>query len=459
MIDIGILKSALTGELEEIINGRQRELRKISRRMDSELEKVRRKHEAESQKVNERYGEQEREASERYARRASAEMLNQLRADYEVMQARSEQAQITEADVKRAEQTIQLQKIAEETRDEKAKQALLVIVDMGLDPKVMRAMDLVSGRSKTKKDITSYIAVGRAGVYLVSPFDSTKSEGLAKNLENKIYETVDSGDVALGAPKEYDFKRGAPVGPSTHVNFSADINASNGFMIYTLAPSIPAELDKLAKMLSEKFEQLQPEGFKEANLTHRTHVIDPDVVNYFRSHNSSEMYTVEDELAKLQSEGRTSLPYDEAARIIGRTKKAVSMLATKGIVEKTESGEVAIASLINYIANNQRRGGHPKTSDSDKRSSHTKISFYSPDIEATKTEAYKRLDEIEGCMLNSDNINYVLGTGSPSKPSELAKELGIKPGSDRRLYFNKEAIRQYIASRTPTRVGWAKPRE
>jgi hypothetical protein len=90
----------------------------------------------------------------------------------------------------------------------------------------------------------------------------------------------------------------------------------------------------------------------------------------------------------------------------------------------------------------------------------TRMHFSSTEPEEMRKEAYARLDAIGKDQLDAKDVKNILGSTSNSYQTYLARAPEIAPyvtrGEKGELYFKADAVRAFIAARTPCRNGWSK---
>lgn len=409
-----------------------------------------------------------------FYRTASGEMLVALQSDYEALQSRSSLTDITDNDREKARQIKIVRKTAETLKDDDAKQVLLGVVSLiDMSEGVKRALANSEQGELTKRQITSYTAAKRGLVYILTPVNGKDNKELATELNAKLEETLLQGKVIVGEPNTaYDPKKlDISKSVESEVAFSFE-NPSliNGFVLYTLRPEVESESNKLVEGLVQRISSIQPTGFKKSKLEHMFQVIDAEIIDYFTKHKQEEIYTPLDELRQRVSEGRTTMTYEEASRITGKTIKTLKFDTTTGRVEKTPDDQIKVDSLLAYLTKPKRRQAGVK-----KYRANTVNRYASDNPAEIKQEAYRRLEEKtpENGLIDLKSISYILGAANlsvgvytskiikndPTLADSYVLSSEVKGRNKKRVFIKAEGMRKFLDNRRYTTDRWIAIRE
>jgi hypothetical protein len=208
------------------------------------------------------------------------------------------------------------------------------------DPKEMR----------NPKEINTYVSYNGDRAYVVVPTIEGPQEGLAKELEEKINQVIDHGEITVGRGKKLKFE-GEPIG------------YSNGFLVFGISSNESPK--EIARYLKEKLNHpnIQPSGFEDKNLVHKSIPLEYGVFKGFRGDAQEEAGVVAIKVASPKKPFKIPKKYNDINKVIddyntinaafkkeneGRdiTKAELNGFKAEGI-----SGSTLYASLREYIRN------------------------------------------------------------------------------------------------------------
>ncbi len=404
MVDLDILKIAIELEAEDILIQQKKAEKKLEIKHKKELEK---------QKLE--YERQIAQAGDSYQKNAAAEILSQLRIAYDILQRRSSLQDFSSEELRKAQETLELKRTIAEDKQNPSSQAFLKYIDLNTNDRIRNAIEIISNGDIDSRDITSYISLDREKILIVSPIGNNEEKQLPKNLEQRLLDTLILGNVDIALTRRYDHKSLQVVGVEKGIDFTADDVLANDFLVFTITPNKPEEINRLADDLIEKITKLQPAGFVQAKLENKFYVVDPKIIEYFKTHSMENIYTPQQELQRRISEGKTTISYEEAIKLTGKSMKALRRSTTTGRLNKTESGEIEASSLIGYLTNqNKPRRGNPQSN---------KL-ILAESSEEARIHVYKRLEELGRGLeaIDGNQLSYVLGINPSSGPTVFAKK-------------------------------------
>jgi len=231
-------------------------------------------------------------------------------------------------------------------KDEESRKILLETIS-DFNPSIKEAIESLSEDFNKTRAVTSFTAISSSGVYLLSPVINNPDKKLAINLEAKLFDVVSQGNVDMRDLRGLINRNSS--GNGEVIEFTPDYQVVNGFLVYFLKPNISNGSVNLEKGIARKLcdENIQPEGFKQANLKHNIQTIPSEGINYFISHNPEEIICRETRIRKVAT-GSDFLSYEEAAKLAETEPRYIRKLATQGFFKKTESG-IDESSFMSYL--------------------------------------------------------------------------------------------------------------
>jgi len=465
------------------------DFKKYTDKLQSRLKPIAQARKRKLLKVQAEFKKLEDQVQEEFSGRAASEMYSALQRDYMTLEITGGISDATPEEIEKAKQIIQIKRTVESIADEKAKSAMEAVIPLLASTEgVKKAVDYLGSNFKPSGDITSYIAATRTTVALenegkkeekdigrvclVSPLKQ-KNKGLAKSLDEKIFAILSEEEVGDGSMPDYDTKAGVQSVGST-IKFSANSESANEFTVYTLLTDNPASANKLAACIAKKLEELQPDGFDKTKLKHKVQVL-PDfgVMDYFMKHGKGGLCSSIELLESMKSEGKTELSYEEAAKVLERTRKGIKGLVSKGHLQSPREGYVGLDSMLGSAyhrrgvralqvqapeqENPQQPGSSTGISQITPREAGTRMNYSSTTPEEIRHEALARLASLGKEKVDSNELKYVMGAGSNSYPTLFARHSDVAPNVTKengRLYFSTDAVKKYIETRTPGKNGW-----
>lgn len=371
-------------------------------------------------------------ADEEFYTQSCVKILEALKSDYDEIQGRSEFTSL-ELDDKKLNAVIKIYNTLKEVGEGVGKSKLIEAVEQMGGKKMKKAVRIISKGIPQDKEVFSYLATDGPICYLISPIltDRKQMKPLARDLEEKITDLLVHGEASP--------ERGI------YIKFSADPDVIKGFLFHKITTREGDKYQKLADSLVEKFIELQPESFKQANLTHKVSKLDFDIMNYLISKSERILYRQVEKISpidKLKQEGRESYTISEAVEILGISEKGIKMNISAGRLQEHE-GNIKTDSMIEYI---EKIG---KTQQGKKR-----LKIEPEEMKQAKLETLREIDKYED-VLTSQQLAKVLGVGTNNVVLNLKKFIEHKREGNR-LIFYKDSAREFVEERRKTGKGWVR---
>lgn len=389
------------------------------------------------EEIRSQYKERRNIAYDEYRSQASAEILNSLKNDYEILQERSilPMMDISEKEMKAA---VKIYEALEEAGLAKDETAILRGIGRFLGKnisvrKIRKTVKAISLGNLEQREVFSYMSFSPDKCYLISPTDGKNNESLSRNLEEKISTILEQGRVLSSVKQELQ----------EYLQFAADLGFKKGFLFFMITSK--DDYEKLSESLKSKLEELQPDEFKKASLIHRIERIDFEIMDYLISKSER---TIQREKARvspyerIKHEEKKEYSFDEAAEILGLSLKGIRRNLTMGKLQGTEDS-VYTDSMIKYLEKGKRF-----TASGRKR-----LDFETDDIEERRKIVLADANKCND-ILYSKEITKVLRV-SPGAINYL-KEHIAHDFEGRKLIFYKDSLIDFINHRRPTNKGWIK---
>ncbi len=459
MVNLKRLQNAFHAEHDLIASREKKEKAKIEIRREAEIGKVRQEFQRRIDEVEKAYGLKKAVIEENYSRRASAEIIEALDADYKTMQERSALLGLSEDDL------IRLTKIAGVLRetanpDERKRQETLL--SMALDSKIRDALPAALATNIAQRDINSYISArgsnGDSVIYLVLPSKEHQGQAvLVQNLEHKVFTILDQKEISCGHAANINPDARTVEGTrSKQMGFEFDFEAANDYIVYAIKPAGTAKPADIAAAIAEKLQDsnIQPEHFAKMNLTHRVMLIDSPILEYFKDHTRKEMCTCDDKLRSYEERGAKVINVGDAADILGYGIKEVRSLVSKHKLEGDRDA-VKVSSLRVYT--DSKKNPRASQADSETRAESPLLGrkkLNQDEVKEFKTEMYRQVDKYPGREIELiHDFAEILGVSSRGTIYQLAPEMtGIRgegAGKRPKRYISKEGARAFISGWTP----------
>jgi len=282
IVDMGDFRRSLDARYAAEEDKLQREIALLEKKMRQEIEKARNEYELERKRREEIYNQRIRGVPEVYCQPIAEKVLKTLKGDYELMRSRSPILDISDKDIERA---IKHKESLNEMKDDNSRRILLETIT-SYDSSIKGIIEIISGNFQERRNINSFTAVFSGGVYLISPVANNPDNKLTKNLESKIHDVVSHGSVDTRNLRDSVYNNSPTDGKLTE--FTADFQILNGFLVYLLKPKRGTDFINLEKGIARKLcdKNIQPEGFKQANLKHDVYIIPPEVIDFLPGYTS-----------------------------------------------------------------------------------------------------------------------------------------------------------------------------
>jgi len=467
MINLENLRHIIENECADEKRIMEKDIMLFKKIAEQETKRVRNECELKIRKREEEYGRCTERVHGTYSRPMAEDVLRSLEGDYNLMQTRSIILDISEKDL---EQAIKCGEKLNRLKDEESRKILLETISE-FNPSIREAVGILSDDFKKIGAVTSFTAAFFGGVYLLSPVRNHSDKKLVINLESKLQDVVCQGSVDTRDFRGLARKSSSDSGEL--IEFTPDYQIVNEFLIYLLkqdAGCNPANLEKgIARKLSDG--NIQPDGFKQANLRHNVYAVPLEVINYFISHNPKEIICTERGIRKIAAVSE-SISYEDAAKLAGTEPKYIKKLATQGFFKKTGEG-IEKSAFMNYVEGKKCMKKPTNTTARELPSAEKpgkRLHYTSTDSEEMKAEAYKRIEEVGGSgKFDRRQLNYILGFGKnssstntrlsrcPELDSYVIRE-GRTGAKKPRVYLAVEGVKKYIDLRKLNRDGsrWIK---
>ena len=340
----------------------------------------------------------------------------------------------------------------------------------------MSAIKVIEKGKFSEWKVHSYISQGVAnGVetfYMATPIPLKEKSTLASNLETRIMELLDTGEVTLSFQGNISRAGTVESIKTERKDFSYDEKAAQGFAVYELKldernPSIvPSFLSGLAKKMEESN---QPEGFEQAKLISKVIRVEPQVIRSLFECQRAELYSPKEKLLELLKENKDYIALKEASRITGRTEAGLKQWSYTADGIKNEQGEYSVKALLNFVGKKRRTRAAiaPTNTAHSQKTFSSRLNYSSTNSEDIKKEAEQRLNELKEKNeigergLSVKQITYVLGI----KPVTISNRLinlrekyqDWKDGISRegnRMYVAEPLVKKFIEKATPSSRGW-----
>ncbi|MBU3906973.1 MAG: hypothetical protein KKA64_01850 [Nanoarchaeota archaeon] len=383
MIDLENLKNACETQSRKVIREMNKQSKKIDLKQQKEIEKVKIKYQKLVQEQSEIYQQQIMNIEEDYYRNASMEILSQLEADYQILQERVSLDGLSQDEIKKFNLILKAYKLIEEN------------------------LELPSPITFTKKNIFSYFTLEGKEYNLLTPTKEKNTGGLTKSLEDKLGDILTQENISIGLQTNKDNRGVIYEGNEINMKFSSDYDLINGFICYTIAQKNCTNDEKeiFCNHLVNKLESLQPNGFKDANLTHKIMQIDSPILQYFKTHPLNET-SLQDQL--------------EIPKLNTDRNREIDPKIRRNYPEKL------------------------------------RLNFSSYDTEGIRAEALQRAQDCEGEYLSTKQLLYVLGQKHPPHEHTLiGKNISRKKIiGKKKIYYLKSEIIEFIQTAKPTISKW-----
>ena len=442
-----------TGErISAIGKSRAKELRRQMRERDRAIEKIQGAYDKQVQELDTATNARKQEVEDSSHRRTAYDILTELADNYKVLDGRSVLASISEELMEKARGVIKLSSEAEEP----GRKIIDGMVGI-LGGEVGNVIKALTTSGTEPRDIVSYIgAFGNTG-YIAIPVITSPAD-LGKNLETKLDEVLDTGEITLGLNGTVHKSGVVQVADAEVQGFRADLEETpSGFVMYSLSPLTPTlSSDELAQALAEKFNapEIQPGGFKKSNLTHRVLVVPGEALNLLRNSTTESLYSPLYALEDLSEKGIEHLTEEDAAQILGKKVSTIRRLNTLGNLEGTAregTPYISVSSLMDYVSGNApvTRGA---VIDAKYRRQQEKDELY----RGRREEAYARmLEQKDPERFSSEDVRRVLGSEGTCGAIKVMKKLGAqKDESSGRWYVPSESLKRFLDTHKPTDKGW-----
>lgn len=315
----------------------EKALKKAEEKYQREVETIRASTAVEKAAKISVFDEAEYQANSKYVADAARGLLSNLSMDKESLEERS---LTSEMPVERREEISAFLKLREQAQTSQQLEFVETAKNVArISEQEEKAVRALSENGKPKV-VTTYIIPSKSEVYVLSPANAHKNTGLVYALSKKVFDVLLLGEV--------DLEKQA-------IGFEVTDSDLNGFSAYVLRPRKESEIPRLAEQLTTKLNELQPQEFKQTGLEHRAEMIGPEllgneIIDYMI--NNPELTT----LTKVQEVGsihtpqkKKALSYEEAARLIGKTKASLYCAVNRGRIKKTSEG-IDVDSLMAYVA-------------------------------------------------------------------------------------------------------------
>ena len=383
----------------DLKNNLERAREHVEKAQSGEISRAQARFNKEKRKIEERHNKTRADIEEVYYESAAAILLHNLGKDYNLIQQRSEFLNIGQKEIAEANE---MYKTIAGLSTEEDKRKVADLLKTRLDSKAVSALEfLLSNEPMASAEVSSYIATSsdKYQIELLVPIDGDANKSLAKSLEENTLNVLREGEIIPDSSITIN-QRGEPIRSNVHkIKFNADYQFSNGFITYKINPLKGENIQELTDLLTNKFRIIQPKDFEKANLSHAIMSIEPEVIEYFRSHGIEELRRIyEENLQEITS------AFDRA--------------------KTTKSRDYGLIFESNNPQDRQQEA-----------------------LERLGTYADKE-------TLTNKEIKYILGLKSTSAVSRtIGKKMkAIKKG--RNLHVSPEQAREYILSHTPTKSSW-----
>ncbi len=472
MVNLDLFKDRYARDLERITTEKKARQTKIDKARASALKKINSAFDNQIRAEEQKSQLESNIAEGAYAQDACAEMIDALDRDYQIMAKRGSLLSLTPEDLVKGTNVLQrLQSIADEgTRKRMEEMAL------ELDPKLKEILPLITNApDMTPVKITSYIAqaeelgnrssgkdVKIKQCYLLVPCrDNDANSSLMKSLESRVTEVVSHERIECSHNTHIAKTLTVESSSSHKIEFACDLEARNGYILYTLTPDNPKEIANLIACLSRKLSDanIQPKNFEKSKLRHEVIKVDGVVLDYFRTHERQTLDTPQDSLRRYTEEKRTVISIEEAARISKYTISGLRNVINQGRIEGADKDNVPIAPLLKYLAQKDKRTSDTPNPDNllvRPARNHTKRAS-AEEAEGIRREIYARLDKIskgsETEEITLRQLGEVLGLGGTTKVYGLIKRIPqlrcSTEQSVNRYFIPIRDARKFISDYTP----------
>lgn len=282
------------------------------------------------------------------------------------------------------------------------------------------------------REIVSYAAINKPGkdyeAFILTPVNAERNKQLAKTLVQKLESLGDS------ATQDDDclivYKQPKIV---------------NGYLLSTLSIVSDLPIEKVKERIEQKIDAIQPEQFDAAKLKHFAASIDPEVVDFFVNHSSSEIKSVYDSIMRMKENGVERLTYEQVSNLFNLDSKEVRNLAYHRRFARIEGTElVTTDSALRYAMEKDPilHSLVPKIiSETPIRARYSQLSG----SEQVKSIAIARLSEFKE-KLDVPQLQLVLDLETPEYALTLAKKHNMLVGRGDGAYIPAFKISVFLDS-------------
>jgi len=462
MLALEQLRHGTAERIERVRKQKSKARKKLEARKANEVRRVEQRYQVEIDAQDTEFRRREAIENEGYTRRASKELLLGLEGSSTALELVSSICDIPRESMDKARTIYRRFKVIQ---DENLRTALMETIGDIADPQIKRALEVISqGNDCPGGEIVSYISSSANGVSILIPVRQNESVALARNLEARVDSIISLSKIDSRRAKTIPSANGTPIGSERGlIEFELeDDNFYNGFYFCTISPKVKSETGQLEVELRSKLIELQPEGFREAGLTHVVEVVEPEVLTFFRTHSGPGMSAPRDTLVEYLDSGTAEISYEFAASLTERSIKSIIGLVNSGRVQAGQEGNVEINSLINYLDNVEEP---TKKSRPSNNAQSRGLRFSSTNPAEIKEEADQRMRELAGkgkIKFDSADVAYILGysdnySGTISRiaaSEEVRSHISVEEAHPHRRLFAPEAIALYISRRQVVGGKW-----
>jgi len=346
IMDLTYIKNQLQQRRDEIAADEARNVLRLEKRREKDIHRITDQYHSEIEKIRGKFEAEKQSVQQAYVQRASGEVLQSLREDFQVIHDRAEAVQlfsISAEDYKKGQRTYEA---LQELDNDRIKKLLLDALDP-VTKSVVTLLERGAGELNGLH-IHSYITCRGNKCYLLSPIkpEAQIKGDLADSLEDKLTEVLGLGSII----PENTNAHSAIIG---RIKYSAEPDEINGYLVHIISSE---NAERLQGALKAKLENanIQPPAFSKAKLTHKIVCLDFEIFDYFKAHSAKEMYSVQDVIENLLSRDITEIPISQAEEITGYSARGLRILLTKKIL-LGDRDIVQLDSLLRYFAKDKYR--------------------------------------------------------------------------------------------------------
>src|SRR3989344_2199174 len=269
IMDLTYIKNQLQQRRDEIAADEARNVLRLEKRREKDIHRITDQYHSEIEKIRGKFEAEKQSVQQAYVQRASGEVLQSLREDFQVIHDRAEAVQlfsISAEDYKKGQRTYEA---LQELDNDRIKKLLLDALDP-VTKSVVTLLERGAGELNGLH-IHSYITCRGNKCYLLSPIkpEAQIKGDLADSLEDKLTEVLGLGSII----PENTNAHSAIIG---RIKYSAEPDEINGYLVHIISSE---NAERLQGALKAKLENanIQPPAFSKAKLTHKIVCLDFEI--------------------------------------------------------------------------------------------------------------------------------------------------------------------------------------